>query len=44
VTLGEDGDLRRQMGAKARARAVERFDWRNSVRDMVTIYRRVSEK
>jgi hypothetical protein len=32
------------MGAKARARAVERFDWRNSVGDMVTIYRRVSEK
>jgi glycosyltransferase involved in cell wall biosynthesis len=44
VTLGENGDLRRQMGVKARARAEERFDWRNSVRDMVTIYRSVSEK
>lgn len=44
VTLGENGDLRRQMGVKARARAEESFDWRNSVRDMVTIYRRVSEK
>jgi glycosyltransferase involved in cell wall biosynthesis len=44
VALGENGDLRRQMGVKARARAEERFDWRNSVRDMVTIYRRVSEK
>jgi glycosyltransferase involved in cell wall biosynthesis len=44
VTLGENEDLRRQMGVKARARAEERFNWRNSVRDMVTIYRRVSEK
>jgi L-malate glycosyltransferase len=44
VTLGEDGDLRRQMGAQARARAEERFAWRNSVRNMVTVYRRVSEK
>jgi glycosyltransferase involved in cell wall biosynthesis len=43
VTLSEDGDLRRRMGVKARARAEERFDWRNSVRDMVTIYRRVME-
>jgi len=40
-TLSENGDLRRQMGGKARARAEERFDWRNSVRDMMRIYRNV---
>lgn len=44
VTLSENGDLRRQMGVKARARAEDRFDWRNSVTDMVAIYRSVSEK
>jgi glycosyltransferase involved in cell wall biosynthesis len=43
VTLGENGDLRRKMGAKARARAEERFDWMKSVRDMLTIYRKVIE-
>lgn len=44
VTLSENGDLRKQMAIKARMRVEDRFDWRVSVRDMVTIYRRVSQK
>lgn len=44
VNISENGNLRNQMGIKARVRAEERFDWRNSVKDMVTIYGRVSEK
>jgi glycosyltransferase involved in cell wall biosynthesis len=44
VTLSEDGDLRKQMAMKGRMRAEDRFDWRVSVRDMVTIYRRVGQK
>jgi len=44
VSLVEDEDVRIEMGLKGRMRAEARFDWRDSIKRMVEIYRQISRK
>jgi glycosyltransferase involved in cell wall biosynthesis len=44
VSLGENENLRIEMGVKGRKRVEERFDWRSSIKRMTDIYRQMSRK
>ncbi len=44
LQLLEDGDQRRQMGARARQRAVEEFSWGLTVRRLTSLYARLGPR
>jgi glycosyltransferase involved in cell wall biosynthesis len=44
IALSKDGNLRKAMGIRGRKRAEKEFDWNDSIKSMMEIYRQISRK